>query len=130
MSPHTLSLRSPSHFWRHEALNLTWIVSPKTIHSPPHWFPDGQLCASHNLVTRHVKAGRGEQAAIIWDSPVAEEKRRISYAQLKQEMETAAGVLEGLGVGRGDRVLIYSQFVPTLIEGQGIDVMCVFTQCR
>jgi propionyl-CoA synthetase len=65
-----------------------------------------------------VLDGRGADTAIFWDSPVAGEKRRISYAELQEEMELLADVLRNLGVKVGDRVLVYSRSMPFL-QGRG-----------
>jgi propionyl-CoA synthetase len=125
---HAQSLSSPETFWADEATRLTWTTPPKTIlqtHPPAEgqppkysWFPDGELSASYNLVTRHVLDGRGADTAIFWDSPVAGEKRRISYAELQEEMELLADVLRNLGVKIRDRVLVYSRSMPFL-QGRG-----------
>ena len=76
------------------------------------WFPDGRLNVCHNALDRHVAAGRGEQAALIYDSPVTQTTRTYTYAALRDEVATFAGVLAGLGVGVGDRVVIYMPMVP------------------
>jgi len=116
---HARSLSSPDSFWAQEASSLSWTTPPQTVlqtHASPDgepprwsWFPDGSLSASYNLVTRHVLDGRGDDLAVIWDSPVSGEKRRISYGELQTEMELAAEVLRNLGVKEGGRVLIYSE---------------------
>ncbi|ANS29000.1 Uncharacterized protein R1CP_21620 [Rhodococcus opacus] len=66
----------------------------------------------HNALDRHVEAGRGEQPALIYDSPVADERMRYSYAELTSEVARFASALAGLGVGKGDRVVIYMPMVP------------------
>jgi propionyl-CoA synthetase len=119
MDAHARSLSSPDSFWAQEASRLSWTTPPQTVlqtHASPDselprwsWFPDGSLSASYNLVTRHVLDGRGDDLAVIWDSPVSGEKRRISYGELQTEMELAAEVLRNLGVKKGGRVLIYSE---------------------
>src|SRR5262249_44223045 len=71
-----------------------------------------------NAVDRHVEAGRGEQAALIYDSPVAGTKQTITYAALQTKTETLAGILEkDFGVTEGDRVIIYMPMVPEAIVG-------------
>jgi propionyl-CoA synthetase len=66
----------------------------------------------HNALDRHVAGGRGEQAAIIYDSPVTGETRRISYREMLADVTALAGVLAELGVGKGDRVVIYMPMIP------------------
>lgn len=72
------------------------------------WFPDGEISTSYNCVDRHVLAGRGEDVAIIWESPVTGCVERWSYSRLLDEVEVLAGVLREEGVRRGDVVVIYS----------------------
>ena len=76
------------------------------------WFPDGELNICANALDRHVEAGNGDRAALIYDSPVTGTKRTYTYAQLLDEVARFAGVLAGLGVGRGDRVVVYMPMVP------------------
>jgi propionyl-CoA synthetase len=111
------STDDPEGFWLGAARSLDWHVEPTRALDdarPPfyRWFPDGELNVCHNALDRHVDAGRGDQAALIYDSPVTGTKRTYSYAQLRDEVARFAGVLAGLGVGRGDRVVIYMPMVP------------------
>jgi propionyl-CoA synthetase len=82
--------------------------------NPPfyRWFKGGQLNTCYNAVDRHVKAGRGDQPAIIHDSPVTDSKTVITYAELQDQVARFAGVLKSLGVTKGDRVIIYMPMVP------------------
>lgn len=118
------SLTTPDKFWLHHASHLSWAKQPSqavskttktlptsgTRHEHWGWFPDGEISTSYNCVDRHVESGNGENAAIIWESPVSGGKERISYAQLKDEVEVLAGVLREEGVKQGDVVIIYSMF--------------------
>src|SRR3712207_988324 len=80
------------------------------------WFV-GALCNTcHNAVDRHV-ASRGQQAALIYDSPVTGSKRTITYAELHDEVATLAAVLQDMGVGKGDRVIIYMPMIPEAAIG-------------
>jgi acyl-coenzyme A synthetase/AMP-(fatty) acid ligase len=79
------------------------------------WFPGGIVNTCHNAVDRHVAAGRGAQAAIVWDSPVSGRQRTVSYLELQREVARTAGMLRGLGVAKGDRVLIYMPNVPEAV---------------
>ena len=78
----------------------------------PRWFPGGKLNTCFNAVDRHVEAGRGEQAALIYDSPVTGQKKTYSYTQLRDEVAAFAGALRAQGVSKGDRVLIYMPMIP------------------
>ncbi|GAC1559044.1 MAG: propionyl-CoA synthetase [Beijerinckiaceae bacterium] len=109
--------RDPQAFWAEAAKEIDWIEPPKTIFDPHQgiygrWFPDAVCNTCWNAVDRHVKNGRGEQAALIYDSPVAKAKRTITYAELLAEVRTLAAILQDFGVGKGDRVIIYMPMVP------------------
>ncbi|HZB93164.1 MAG TPA: propionyl-CoA synthetase, partial [Stellaceae bacterium] len=76
------------------------------------WFPGGRLNTCWNALDRHVERGRGEQAALIYDSPVTGQIRAFTYRALRDQVALLAGALQGLGVAKGDRVLIYMPMVP------------------
>ena len=85
----------PLGFWAKAAEGIDWIRPPKTIFDPAagvygRWFPDATLNACFNAVDRHVAGGRGDQAAIYYDSPVTHSKRRITYRELQDEVATLA----------------------------------------
>ncbi|MEL6679696.1 MAG: propionyl-CoA synthetase [Pseudomonadota bacterium] len=107
----------PLAFWAEAAKGIDWITPPETIlddsRAPLYaWFPDAELNTCYNAVDRHVAAGRGDQPAIIYDSPVTDTKRTISYAELQDQTARLAGALAARGVVKGDRVLIYMPMVP------------------
>ncbi len=107
----------PLAFWAKAAEGIDWIRPPQTIFDPEggvygRWFPDATLNACFNAVDRHVAAGRGDQAAIHYDSPVTRTKRRISYSELQDEVATLAAALVDFGVGKGDRVIVYMPMIP------------------
>jgi propionyl-CoA synthetase len=79
------------------------------------WFPDGQLNTCHNALDRHVAAGRGDQVALIHDSPVTGTGSKLTYRQLRDEVARFAGVLRDQGVDKGDRVIIYMPMVPEAV---------------
>ena len=111
------SVEDPAGFWLRAASDLDWHVAPTRAldeSNPPFykWFPDGELNVAHNALDRHVDAGHGERAALIYDSPVTGTTRTYTYAQLRDEVATFAGVLRDQGVGHGDRVVIYMPMVP------------------
>jgi propionyl-CoA synthetase len=107
----------PHGFWSQVAQGLDWIEAPKTIFDPnsgPYgrWFPDAVCNTCFNALDRHVRDGRGEQTALIHDSPVTGTKASWTYAQMLDEVSTLAAVLQDLGVGKGDRVIVYMPMVP------------------
>ncbi len=109
--------RDPLGFWGEAAADIDWFETPKTVFDPKagiygRWFPDGVCNTCFNAVDRHVEAGRGEQVAIIYDSPLAGVKRTISYHRLLTETQVLGGMLRDLGVGKGDRVILYMPMVP------------------
>lgn len=119
---HRASLDDPEGFWLGAAQALDWEVAPVRAFDAEagaygRWFPDGRLNACHNAVDRHVAAGRGEQTAILYDSPVTDTKRAITYRALRDAVATLAGILADLGVGPGDRVVIYMPMVPEALFG-------------
>ena len=84
--------RDPLGFWQEAAEDIDWIEKPQTVFDPKagvygRWFPDGVCNTCFNAVDRQVDAGRGEQAAIIYDSPLAGEKRTITYHRLLTETQ-------------------------------------------
>ena len=107
----------PQAFWAKAAQEIDWISPPRRIFDAEagvygRWFPDATCNTCFNALDRHVAAGRGEQTAIIYDSPVTGAKRRISYAELLEETATLAAVLSSLTVEKGDRVVIYMPMIP------------------
>lgn len=119
---HAASLADPEGFWRDAARAIDWMRPPVRAFDPGagicgRWFPDATLNACHNAVDRHVASGRGDQAAILYDSPVTGTKRTITYAALRDEVATLAAILADLGVGRGDRVVLSMPMVPEAVFG-------------
>lgn len=111
------SISDPSAFWADAAEAVTWTRTPTRVlddSNPPfyRWFPDGELNTCANALDRHVDAGRGEQAALIYDSPVTGTQRTYTYRELLDQTARFAGVLRNLGVAKGDRVVIYLPMVP------------------
>jgi propionyl-CoA synthetase len=119
---HRASLANPDAFWLKAAEAIDWIERPLRGFDPKQgaygrWFPDGVLNACHNALDRHVEDGRGDQAALIYDSPVTGSKRSYSYADMLEEVSGFAAVLQDFGVGKGDRVVIYMPMVPEALIG-------------
>ncbi|MEV5483606.1 MULTISPECIES: propionyl-CoA synthetase [Streptomyces] len=114
------SLADPEGFWLDAARAIDWTVAPSRAldgsKAPLYrWFPDGELNTCHNALDRHVDAGRGEQLALVYDSPVTGCKASFTYRELRDEVALFAGVLAGLGVAKGDRVAIYMPMIPEAV---------------
>ncbi|GLX49370.1 propionyl-CoA synthetase [Streptomyces hygroscopicus subsp. hygroscopicus] len=114
------SITDPEGFWGDAATALTWYEEPSRVlddaRAPLYrWFPDGRINTCFNALDRHVDAGHGDRTALIYDSPVTGTKAEYTYAELQQLTARFAGVLRGLGVGRGDRVVIYMPMVPEAV---------------
>jgi propionyl-CoA synthetase len=114
------SISDPAKFWAQAAEAVTWTRAPEQIlddTNPPfyRWFPDAELNTCVNALDRHVADGRGQQAALIYDSPVTGTKRTYTYHELLDETARFAGVLRSLGVGKGDRVVVYLPMIPEAI---------------
>ena len=117
---HARSLSDPESFWAEAAEAIHWTKRWERVlddSNPPsyRWFTGGELNTCYNALDLHVENGRGDQAALIYDSPVTDTGRRYTYAELRDEVACFAGVLAGLGVGRGDRVIVYMPMVPEAI---------------
>src|SRR5215472_4465213 len=111
------SLERPEEFWAEAAEAIDWERRWDRVleHSRPpfyRWFSGAKLNTCWNALDRHVGAGRGERTALIWDSPVTAQIARFTYRELRDEVARLAGLIAGLGVVKGDRVLIYMPMVP------------------
>ncbi|XP_056878252.1 acyl-CoA synthetase short-chain family member 3, mitochondrial isoform X3 [Takifugu flavidus] len=107
----------PERFWGEAGSHLKWFQPwSKTVHVEdpvfPNWFVGGELNMCYNAVDRHVESGRGDQPAIIYDSPVGGAKALITFRELQDQVSRLAGVLAKNGVQRGDLVVIYMPMVP------------------
>ncbi|WP_171181517.1 propionyl-CoA synthetase [Ruegeria sp. HKCCD8929] len=107
----------PQAFWAKAAGAVDWIDPPKQVLADSaaplfRWFADATCNTCFNAVDRHVAAGRGDQPAIIHDSPVTDSKTVITYTELLDHVSRLAGVLAARGVSKGDRVVIYMPMVP------------------
>jgi len=111
------SLNDPEAFWGNAAKAIDWDKpATKTLdasQAPSYrWFSGAKLNTCYNAIDRHVNNGRADQAAIIYDSPVTNSQKTYSYQQLLDQVSKLAGALVELGVGKGDRVLIYMPMIP------------------
>lgn len=116
------ALADPEAFWATAAEQLHWDrrwerVLDDSAAPLYRWFAGGELNTCYNAIDRHVLNGRADQAAVLYDSPVTNTKRRITYRELRDEVARFAGVLRSLGVGKGDRVIIYMPMVPETLIG-------------
>ncbi|OYV58737.1 MAG: hypothetical protein B7Z69_08890 [Actinobacteria bacterium 21-73-9] len=114
------SIEDPEGFWGEAAKAIRWDREPTVVldrSSAPffRWFPDGQLNTCFNAVDRHVDEGRGDQAALIYDSPVTGTIASLTFSELRDQVARCAGALRDLGVTRGDRVVIYMPMVPEAV---------------
>jgi propionyl-CoA synthetase len=114
------SLADPAGFWAEAAEAIDWEEKWTQVlddsQAPSYrWFQGGRLNTCYNALDRHVEAGRGEQTALIYDSPLAKTQRSISYTQLRDAVAKFAGALCDQGVARGDRVIIYMPMIPETV---------------
>ncbi|HEV7655459.1 MAG TPA: propionyl-CoA synthetase [Mycobacteriales bacterium] len=114
------SQTDPEGYWRDAAAGIDWFTPPERIldeaNAPLYrWFPDATLNTCFNAVDRHVVNGRGDQLALIYDSPVTGVVQRFTYSELLERVAKAAGALRELGVEKGDRVVIYMPMMPEAV---------------
>lgn len=114
------SAEQPESFWAEQAARIDWFEKPTQILSKDEaglyrWFSDGVLNTCHLALDFHVANGRGEQTALIYDSPVTQSFAKYTYRQMLDETARLAGALQSLGVGYGDRVIIYMPMVPQVV---------------
>ncbi len=111
----------PEAFWMNAADAIDWDSKPSKALTDKgdglyEWFVDGTLNTCWNAVDRHVEAGRGDQVAIIHDSPITGSQHKITYSELQARVASLAGALAAQGVTKGDRVIIYMPMVPEALE--------------
>ena len=114
------SLHNPEEFWQEQAHRINWFEFPHHMLSQDEngfsrWYAGGRLNTSYLALDYHVANGRADQDALIYDSPVTGTKSRLTYRELLQEVELVAGMLKRLGVGKGDRVVIYMPMIPQTV---------------
>ena len=114
------SVDQPEAFWRDKANAIDWIRPPEDIwkaldNGHGEWFPDGLINTCDVALDANIRAGRGDQKALIYDSPVTGTTRSYTYRELTDQVARFAGVLKAQGVGHGDRVIIYMPMVPQAV---------------
>jgi len=111
------SLESPETFWARAAEEITWYKKWDRVLDASNlpfvrWFAGGELNTCYNALDRHVESGRGDQTALIYDSPVTDTIKTYTYSDLRDRVSKIAGFLTALGVSKGDRVVIYMPMIP------------------
>ncbi|MFN8165926.1 MAG: acetate--CoA ligase [Bacteroidia bacterium] len=114
------SIEEKESFWSEQAGAIDWYQFPQTILSKDQfghdrWFTDGWLNTSYLCLDKHIADGRGSQTALIYDSPSTGAKRKYTYAQLLDRVSRFAGGMRELGIGKGDRVVIYMPMIPEAV---------------
>src|SRR5512132_228603 len=109
------SLDDPEAFWAEAAEGIDWQKRWDKVQGDGRWFVGGVLNTCHNAVDRHVAGGRGDQAALIYDSPVTNTVKSYTYREMQAEVARLGGALRNLGVGKGDRVIIYMPVIPQAV---------------
>ncbi|MBD3656289.1 propionyl-CoA synthetase [Marinobacter sp.] len=114
------SIEQPEEFWQEQAAKIAWFRPPQTIWQPTDnghgkWFPDGELNTCDVALDANIRAGRGDQKALIYDSPVTGITRSYTYNELTREVARFAGALQARGVDKGDRVIIYMPMIPEAV---------------
>ena len=107
----------PEAFWMTAADAIDWVTKPSKAlfadRAPFYeWFSDSEVNTCYNAVDRHVLNGRGDQKAIIYDSPMTGTKYSITFSELLEKVSVLAGALTNIGISKGDRVIIYMPMIP------------------
>ena len=111
----------PESYWLNASQAIDWDVAPTRAlfergNNLYEWFSEARVNTCYNAVDRHVENGRGDQVAIIHDSPITNSQSKITYAELQTHVASLAGALAAKGVGKGDRVIIYMPMVAEALE--------------
>jgi propionyl-CoA synthetase len=111
------SIHDPDSFWSEAAQDCHWYKKWERVLDDSNapffrWFPGGEMNTCYNALDIHIDNGRGDQDALIYDSPVTDTIKKFTYRQLRDEVAQFAGVLASRGVQKGDRVIIYMPMIP------------------
>jgi propionyl-CoA synthetase len=114
---HQRSIADPQVYWAEQAQQVAWYQAPRqTLETLPdgtqRWFADGQLNSCYLALDRQIELGRGEQLALVYDSPVSDQQVPYTFNRLRDEVARLAGLLRRLGVEKGDGVIIYMPMIP------------------
>jgi propionyl-CoA synthetase len=114
------SIDNPEAFWAEKSKLLQWYTPPSTIlstdeHGIERWYADGELNTCYLMLDYHIEQGRGDQIALIYDSPVTDQQLKFSYSELRDKVAICAGMLKNHGVEKGDRVIIYLPMIPEAV---------------
>ncbi len=114
------SIDDPESFWADKAKQIEWYQKPQQAltvdeHGIDRWFADAELNTCYLTLDYHVENGRGQQTALIYDSPVTGQQKKFSYSELRDAAALCAGMLKQLGVDKGDRVIIYLPMIPEAV---------------
>ncbi len=111
------SIKDPEAFWAEAAEDCHWYKKWDKVlddsNTPFYrWFVGGEINSCYNALDYHIENGRGDQAALIYDSPVTDTIKKYTYTELRDEVAKFAGVLVDQGVQKGDRVILYMPMIP------------------
>jgi propionyl-CoA synthetase len=111
------SINDPNGFWGKAAEDCHWYKKWDKVLDDSNkpfyrWFTGGELNTCYNALDYHIENGRGQQVALIYDSPVTDTIKKYTYTQLRDEVAKFAGVLLDQGVKKGDRVIVYMPMIP------------------
>ncbi len=114
------SIKNPEEFWQKVSEDVFWFKKPTQIlnkDKPPFykWFCDGTTNTCYNALDIHVDQGRGDNNALIYDSPITGNKKKFTYNELKEKVSKFGGALKNQGITKGDRVIIYMPMIPEAV---------------
>jgi propionyl-CoA synthetase len=117
---HARSLQDPEGFWGEAGQDLDWIEPAQKIFDPAmglygRWFAGAVVNTCYNALDRHVANGRADQVALIHDSPLAGTVTKLTYAEMLHEVQVLGAIMQDMGVGKGDRVILYMPMVPEAV---------------
>lgn len=112
--------KDPEGFWKNAATKIDWFREPEKVFDKDQgvygrWFSGGETNTCYNCLDRHVISGRGAQRAFIYDSAMSGKQRSFSFSEVLIEVKAIAAVLRNLGIGKGDRVVIYMPMIPEAV---------------
>ena len=114
------SIKKPEEFWQKISEDIFWFKKPTQIlkkDKPPFykWFNDGVTNTCYNALDLHIDEGRGNNLALIYDSPITGNKKKFTYKELRDKVSRFAGALKNQGINKGDRVIIYMPMIPEAV---------------